>query len=142
MNSEQKDRFTVKEGWMTWFKILLGFIIAYQVFTCIGSLFFAEDLGSYGTLEWVAIIIAYLRPVAIILGAIGTLLMNKFSFYLLMIAEFLGALSVFGIFIGGFTVLSFIGALIADLWLPVLLLVSVKFGFASTTGKNPFKTVY
>ncbi len=140
---EQRERFVEKEDWVTWFKVLLILIIAYQVISLVATIMGFSQIQGMTSLGWLMLIFGSLLPIVAIVGAVMTLKMKKWGFYVLIGTQLVNIISAFVIlFTSGGNFASFIGALIASGFLPALLFISVYSGAASTTGKNPFASKY
>lgn len=140
---DERVRFVEKEGWVTWFKVLLYLIIAYQVISLIATVIGFSQIEGMTSLSWLLLIFGSVLPVVAIVGAVMTLKMKKWGFYTLIGTQLVNMVSAFVIlFTSGGNFASFIGALIASCFLPALLFISVHSGAASTTGKNPFAPKY
>lgn len=150
---EKRQRFVEKEEWVTWFKVLLYFIIAYYVIILVGAVIslaavitkimrFSQIQGMTSSF-WLSLIFGSVLSVVAIVGAVMTLKMKKWGLYVLIGTQLVNMISAFALlFTSGGDFASFIGALIASCFLPVILLISVYSGAASTTGKNPFAPKY
>lgn len=142
---EERERFVEKEGWVTWFKVLLILILIYEIISAVTTVILTFQLiQSKNTdfLIWVGMILSYPLLIGGIVGVVMTLKMKKWGFYTLIATQLVNILPAFGVLFASWNFMSFIGALIAAGFFPALLLICVYSGVASTTGKNPFVVKY